>query len=101
VNRSPGTLRLVPCAVFTRTSATPAPFGATAVSCPGASTWNEDAALEPNSTRLTAPKYEPSTFTVVPPAAGPVVGLTSPTTGAGGTYVKRLTLVAELVPSAV
>ena len=82
MNRSPGAFTaLVPPAAVTRTSTTPVPAGDTAVNDVELDAVN-DAAVLPKATAVTLVKFVPVMVTVVPPAAGPPVGLTPVTVGA-------------------
>ena len=71
----------VPPAVVTVTSCVPAPAGEVTVMDPAASAVTVPAVL-PNLTAVAFARLEPVTMTLVPPAAGPEVGLTAVTVGA-------------------
>ena len=73
----------VPLAVVTLTATVPLPAGLVAVICVSLSTVN-CAPAEPNETPLAPVKPVPVIVTVVPPAAGPLFGLTLVTVGRGG-----------------
>ncbi|GKQ36614.1 hypothetical protein ALMP_31540 [Streptomyces sp. A012304] len=72
---------LVPWLVVTVTFTVPVPDGLTAVSWVLLVEVNEVAGLVPNRTVVTPVKLVPVTVTVVPPEAGPWLGLTDETTG--------------------
>ena len=74
---------LWPPGVLTVTSTVPEPAGEVAVICVGDSAFSAVALLEPNLTSLAAVRFVPVIVTVVPPAAGPLVGSTFVTVGAG------------------
>ena len=74
---------LVPPGVLTVTSTVPEPAGEVAVTCVGDSALSELALVEPNLTSLAPVRFVPVIVTVVPPAAGPLVGSTLLTVGAG------------------
>ena len=67
---------------MTVTSTVPVPAGAVAVSEVAETTVKEVAAAVPNSTAVAPVKLVPVTVTLVPPAVGPLVGLTAVTVGA-------------------
>ena len=73
----------VPPAAVTETATVPVPAGSFTVSCVGLTTVTEVPGVVPKSTAVTVVKLEPVTVTVVPPAAGPVVGATLVTVGFG------------------
>jgi hypothetical protein len=91
---------LVPPAVVTDTSTVPAPAGETAVIDVAELTVKLVAPVPPNVTADAPVKFVPLTVTVVPPAAGPSLGLTPLTLG-GGTKLKWSDVVVALVPPAV
>ena len=72
---------LVPLGVLTVTSTVPVPAGAVAVIEVALLTVNEVAAVLPKLTAVAPVKFVPLTWTVVP--AGPELGLTPVTAGAG------------------
>ncbi len=72
----------MPPGVVTLTSTVPVPAGEVAVICVALLTVNEPAALPPKLTALAPEKFVPVMVTPVPPAAGPVFGLTPVTVGA-------------------
>ena len=73
---------LVPAGVVTRTSTVPVPAGAVATILPADDTENDEAALVPNLTALAPLKALPVIVTLVPPTAGPLVGLRPAMAGA-------------------
>jgi hypothetical protein len=84
VKRSPAAVGEVPPGVVTVRSTRPAaPAGAVAVICVVDSTVYELAGVEPNVTAVVPPKPVPVIVTTVPPATGPVDGLTPETVGIG------------------
>ena len=83
MNWSPRLAVLVPPGVLTVTSTVPEPAGEVAVTCVGDSALSAVAFAEPNLTSLAPVRFVPVIFTEVPPAAGPLVGSTSVTVGAG------------------
>ena len=77
-------MALVPPGVVTVTSTAPAlPAGDVAVIDVALLTVNEVAAVAPNFTAVAPVKLVPVMVTLVPPAVGPLVGLTPVTVGAG------------------
>jgi hypothetical protein len=101
VKRSTVLVALVPLAVATVTSTTPAePAGATAVTWVALFTVNDVAATDPNRTDVAPVRLLPVIVTLVPPAVGPVVGLMADTTGAGGgdPKVNRSAVDVALIP---
>ena len=72
----------VPLGVVTVTSTVPVPAGAVTVRLPAVTAVIEVPAIEPKSTAVAPVKLVPLTVTEVPPAAGPLVGLTPVTVGA-------------------
>ena len=74
---------LVPPGVVTVTSTVPDPAGEVAVTCVGDSALSAVAFAEPNLTSLAPVRFVPVIFTELPPPAGPLVGSTSVTVGAG------------------
>jgi hypothetical protein len=82
VNWSAADVALVPPGVVTVTSTVPAPAGEVAVICVALLTVNVVAAVAPNFTAVVPVKFVPVMVTTVPPAAGPLAGLTSVTVGA-------------------
>src|SRR5580704_11730414 len=76
-----------PAGVTTVTSATPAPAGLTAVIVVAFTTTTPVAAVEPKSTAVAPVNPVPVIVTVVPPADGPLSGLTPVTVGAAATTV--------------
>jgi hypothetical protein len=84
VNWSSDEVALVPLGVFTVMSTAPLPAGEVAVIWVGLSTVNEVAGLPPKFTAEAPVKLLPPIVTLVPPAAGPELGLTLVTAGAGG-----------------
>ena len=95
VNWSAADVTLVPSGVVTVTSTVPVPAGEVAVMVDGLTTVNAVAATTPNLTLLAPVKFVPVMVTVVPPAAGPKVGLSAVTIGATSARSKLL-LVAEM-----
>ena len=87
MNRSPFEVVLVPAEVVTVTSTVPVPAGEVASQVVTEAHDTPVAAVDPKST-VVAPevveKPVPVIVTVVPPVAGPVVGSTPVTVGAGG-----------------
>src|SRR5437879_7504555 len=76
--------------------------GDVAVIWPSVSTLKEAALTVPNFTELAPVKCEPLIVTVVPPAAGPAVGFTDVTAGAGATNVNWSAAdVADVPPTVV
>jgi hypothetical protein len=74
----------VPPAVVTVTSTVPALLAEdVAVICVAESTWNDDAAVDPNVTALDPVNPVPVIVTDVPPSAGPADGDTEVTVDAG------------------
>lgn len=67
----------------------------------GLITWKFVAPFAPKRTSEASVKFVPMIVTTVPPAVGPVLGLSELTVGSGVTYVNRLTLVGALVPPEV
>ena len=61
----------------------PEPAGEVAVTCVADSALTPLALVEPNLTSLAPVRFVPVIVTVVPPAAGPLVGSTLLTVGAG------------------
>lgn len=95
-------MALVPAAVVTVTSAT-APAvdaGETAVIELAELTVKLLAAAAPNETAVAPEKSVPVIFTLVPPAAAPLLGATFVTVGAGGWPTATVLAVPMLVPSA-
>ena len=74
---------LWPPGVLTVTSTVPEPAGEVAVTCVADSALSAVAALAPNLTSLAPVRFVPVIVTVVPPPAGPLVGETFVTVGAG------------------
>ena len=74
---------LVPPGVLTVTCTVPEPAGEVAVTCVADSALSALALAEPNLTSLAPVRFVPVIVTVVPPAAGPLVGETFVTVGAG------------------
>ena len=73
----------VPPGVVTATLTLPAlPAGVTAVICVAETTVNDAAATPPNVTAEASVKFVPAIVTLVPPAVGPLLGLTESTVGA-------------------
>lgn len=72
-----------PPGVVTVTSTVPLPAGLTAVIWVSLSTVKLLVAVEPNETLVALVKLEPVMVTVVPPATGPLVGVTDFTDGRG------------------
>jgi hypothetical protein len=83
VNSSALLAALVPAGAVTRTSTGPAlaAAGLAAVICVPEFTMNNGAGADPKSTAVAPVKPEPVTVTRVPPASGPLPGLTAVTTG--------------------
>ncbi len=82
MNWSAAEVAEVPPGVVTVTSTVPAvPAGAVAVSEVPDTTVMPVAAAVPNLTAVAPPRLVPVTVTVVPPVAGPEVGLTPVTVG--------------------
>ncbi len=75
-----------PAGVVTVTSTVPAPAGEVAVIWVSELTVNEVAAVAPNATAVAPVNPVPVIVTEVPPACGPLLGLTLVTVG-GGLYV--------------
>ena len=73
---------LVPPTVVTRTSTVPVPAGAVAVIEVALFTVNEVADVAPKVTAVAPVRPVPVMVTVVPPVAGPAVGLIEVTVGA-------------------
>ena len=73
----------VPADVTTVTSTVPEPAGLTAVIDVALVTVKLAAGVEPKSTTVEPLRFVPLMVTDVPPAAGPVAGLTPDTVGAG------------------
>ena len=73
----------VPPAAVTDTATVPVPDGSFTVSFVELVTCTVVPGVEPKSTAVTVVKLVPVTVTVVPPAAGPLAGLTLVTVGAG------------------
>ena len=69
--------------VLTVTSTVPEPAGEVAVTCVGDSALRPVALAAPNLTSLAPVRFVPVIVTVVPPAAGPLVGSILVTVGAG------------------
>jgi hypothetical protein len=88
---------LVPPAVLTLTSTAPDPAGDTAVTDVGEFTFTPVAAAVPNLTVVALLKFVPLIVTVLPPAVGPVFGLTPVTVG-GGAYLNSSAPLVVLVP---
>jgi nucleoside recognition membrane protein YjiH len=63
----------------------------------GLITWKFVAPIAPKRTSEASVKLAPMIVTTVPPAVGPVLGLSELTVGSVVTYVNRLTLVGALV----
>jgi hypothetical protein len=82
VNWSAADVALVPPGVVTVTSTVPAPAGEVAVICVALLNVNVVAAVAPNFTAVAPVKFVPVMVTTVPPAAGPLAGLTLLTVGA-------------------
>jgi hypothetical protein len=82
VNWSAADVALVPPGVVTVTSTVPAPAGEVAVICVALFTVNVVAPVAPNFTAVAPVKFVPVMVTLVPPAAGPLAGLTLVTVGA-------------------
>ena len=76
------TTALVPAGVVTRTSTVPMPGGAVATILLADDSENDAAAVVPNLTALAPLKTLPVIVTLVPPTAGPLVGLRPLTAGA-------------------
>ena len=100
VNWSPEPVELVPPGVLTVTSTVPEPAGEVAVTCVADSAFTPLALVEPNLTSLAPVRFVPVIVTVVPPAAGPLVGSTFVTVGAG-MYVNWSPEPVALVPPGV
>ena len=101
VNWSAELVELVWPLPVTVTSTVPEPAGLVAVIDVALLTVTAVAAVEPNATVSPDAKPVPVIDTVVPPAAGPLVGLTADTVGAdgGATYVNwSAELVADVPP---
>jgi hypothetical protein len=81
VKRSDELVALVPPDVVTITSTVPVPAGEVAVIEVGELTVKLIAFWEPNLTAETSLKLPPLIVTLVPPAAGPLLGLTPATVG--------------------
>jgi hypothetical protein len=99
VNWSAAVAELVPPVVATVTWATPEPAGEVAVSEVAEATVTPVAAVDPKWTVAPAAKFVPVTLTVVPPAAGPLLGETAVTVGtdevAPGDAVRRAPTVDD------
>src|SRR5205807_1727170 len=81
----------VPLASATTTSAGPArPAGVTALISPSESTSTAVAAAPPIETLAGLRKPEPLSVTLVPPAVGPLLGVTEVTVGGGSGAVVKL-----------
>ncbi len=85
MNWSAELVELVRPLPVTVTSTVPEPAGLVAVIDVALLTVTPVAAVEPNDTVSPDAKPVPVMVTVVPPAAGPLVGLTADTVGAGWT----------------
>jgi len=104
LKRSAVAMALVPFGVVTVTFTIPALSAAeVAVIAVEELTVKLVALVEPNLTAVTPLKLVPVMVTTVPPATGPLVGLTFVTVGAGpgGTYVNPSAELVELVPPGV
>ena len=73
----------MPPGVVTVTSTVPEPAGEVAVTCVADSALSAVALAAPNLTSLAPVRFVPVIVTVLPPAAGPLVGSTFVTVGAG------------------
>ena len=76
-------MALMPPGVLTVTCTVPEPAGEVAVTLVADSALTPLALVEPNLTSLAPVRFVPVIVTVVPPAAGPLVGSTFVTVGAG------------------
>ena len=74
-------MALVPPGVVTVTSTVPVPAGEVAVIWVALTTLNNPAALPPNLTAVAPEKLVPVMVTLVPPAGGPLFGVTLVTVG--------------------
>ncbi len=85
MNWSAAPVAEVPFGVVTVTSTVPLPAGLVAVIWVSLLTVKPLAAVGPNETPVAPMKPEPVIVTLVPPAAGPLVGLMPDTVGPDGT----------------
>ena len=83
VYSSAAEVALVPPGVLTVTCTVPEPAGEVAVTLVADSALTPVALVEPNLTSLAPVRFVPVIVTVVPPAAGPLVGSNFVTVGAG------------------
>lgn len=74
---------LVPPVVMIVTNTVPVPAGATAVICVPELTVKDAAGVPPNNTVMAPVRFVPVMVTVLPPASGPILGLTDAAAGAG------------------
>ncbi len=81
MNRSASLGALVPSGVVTPTATVPVPGGAVAVIWVGPSTRKPVAGTEPKATAVAPVSAVPVIVTAVPPAAGPLGGLSAVTAG--------------------
>jgi len=93
---------LLPPLVVTVTSTGPgAAAGASAAIDELECTVKDDAAVAPNRMEVAPVKFVPVMVTLVPPVAGPELGLRAVTTGGGGTKVNLSADEVALVPNGV
>ena len=83
MNTSVGPVAEIPPGVVTVTSDVPEPGGEVTVMEPDASPVTAPGLLAPKSTAVALSRFDPVMVTLVPPAAGPEVGLIIATVGAG------------------
>ena len=83
MNWSAAEVAEVPPAVVTPTWTVPVPAGAVAVICVAEFTVKPVAGVPPKLTAVAPMRLVPVMVTLVPPVAGPVVGETAVTVGAG------------------
>src|SRR5450759_3928955 len=102
MNRSDALVAEVPPGVVTVTWTVPLPVGLTAVIWASLSSETIVAAVAPNETPVAPVKPEPLMVTVVPPLAGPLVGLildtNGPFTGVGVEPTNSTTLTEAFPP---
>jgi len=97
-NRSAALIGLVPPGVVTVTSTVPVPAGEVAVIDVVLLTVNDVALVLPNLTAVAPVKLAPVIVTLVPPAAGPLLGEIEVTAGAVAEYVNWSAALVGLVP---
>lgn len=96
MNFAPAVGALFPPGVVTVTDTLPAvsALGASTVSCVADSTDSPEPATVPNETALAPVRFVPVTVTRVPPASGPIDGLTALTVGAATPVTARAEVAA-------